>query len=83
MSTDHPSIDELPMTDVVVEPKRPDVTPIGYAAIVGVVIQFARAFGIWDASEEQADALLAACALLGTLAIGDTVLRGFRNLARR
>jgi len=82
-NSDEALIDALVVVDPPVEPQRPNVTPIQYAAIIAVVIQFTRAFGIWDASAEQVDALTAASALLGALVFGDAGLRGLRNLGNR
>ena len=64
-------------------PIRPDVTPIQWGAIIAVLVQTARAFGVWDASPEQEDALNAASALVGALVFGDAGLRGLRNLSPR
>lgn len=64
-------------------PARPDITPVGYTVIVGAVVQFARAFGIWDASAEQEEALNSACYMLVALGLGDVALRAARNIASR
>jgi hypothetical protein len=66
-----------------VPPKKPDVTPTMYVVVIGAITQFSRAFGIWDASPEQVDALNVACGMLVTIGLGDVLLRGFRNLSQR
>ena len=64
-------------------PARPDVTPIQWTVLIGVVIQLTRAFGIWDPSQDQEEALNVATGAVVGLGFGDAVLRGFRNLAAR
>lgn len=74
--------DELPV-DVQPVANKPDVTKVQWAALIAVAVQFARAFGIWDASPEQEQALQDASLLLGGLVLGDAGLRIGRNLANR
>lgn len=62
-----------------VKGKRPDITPIQVLALIPIIANLLRAFGVFDLSKEQEDALRdtmeAAIGLVGA----DVLLRGFRN----
>jgi len=60
---------------------RPDITPAQTTAIIAAVAQFLRAFGIYDVSPEQQDALNVACGLLLAVVLGDVGIRAARNSA--
>jgi hypothetical protein len=63
--------------------KTPDITPAQLVAGVPVVANFLHAFGVYDLSQDQQEALRQtldyALALLGA----DAIIRAFRNLGIR
>jgi hypothetical protein len=60
---------------------RPDITPAQVTAIVAAAAQFLRAFGIYDITPEQQEALNVASGLLLAVVIGDVGIRAARNSA--
>lgn len=60
---------------------RPDLTPAQITALIAAAAQFLRAFGIYDISPEQQDALNVASGLLLAVVIGDVGIRAARNSA--
>lgn len=61
---------------------RPDITKAHIAIIIGAVVQFTRAFGIWDPGADQVDALNVASAMLVSVGFADAAIRFGRNLAK-
>ena|SRR5829696_2732104 len=61
--------------------QRPDITPAMLVAIIGALVQLLRAFGVYDVTPEQQEALNVATGLLATIVLGDTVNRVARNHA--
>lgn len=60
---------------------RPDITPAQTTAIIAAGAQFLRAFGIYDVTPEQQDALNVASGLLLAVVLGDVGIRAARNSA--
>lgn len=60
---------------------RPDITPAQLTAIVAALTQCLRAFGIFDVTPEQQDALNVASGLLLAVVLGDVGIRAARNSA--
>jgi hypothetical protein len=64
-------------------PQRPNITPAQLVAAVPVVASLLSAFGVYDLSPEQQDALSDAVTYSIALVGGDAIIRFGRNLARR
>ena len=64
-----------------VSPKRPDITPAQIIAGVPILASLLRAFGVYDLSKEEQDALSNATTWAMALIAGDAVIRFGRNLA--
>ena len=63
--------------------KSPDVTPVQLVAIVPVLAALLRAFGVYDLSPEQQNALNDAVTFAIGLVGADAVIRFGRALSRR
>jgi len=66
-----------------VSPKRPDITRAQIIAGIPILASLLRAFGVYDLSKEEQDALSDATTWAMALIAGDAVIRFGRNLAAK
>jgi len=62
---------------------RPDITPAQLVSLVPLLASLLHAFGLYDLSQEQQDALGDAVEWAMALVGGDAIIRFGRNLAER
>jgi len=66
-----------------VSPKRPDLTPAQMIAGIPIIASLLRAFGVYDLSREEQDALSDATTWAMALLGADAAIRFGRNLTGR
>ena len=64
-------------------PKRPDITPAQIVAGIPIIASLLRAFGVYDLSKEEQDALSDATTRAMALVGADALIRVGRNLTTR
>jgi hypothetical protein len=64
-------------------PKRPDITPAQIVAGIPIIASLLRAFGVYDLSKEEQDALSDATTWAMALVGADALIRVGRNLAAK